>query len=169
VAPTRELQRDHVDQFLERLDGIPGLDFEVEGIVDRINSLRMKFRRALEETLSEHGLTWPEWKVLGSLVLGEGDCDSPGELANALEVSSGAMTNRLDRLEQNGYVRRARDPKDRRGVKIELTDAGRRAWTESTSAGARKEALVAAALTKSEQRQLNGLLRKLMLQFEKSV
>jgi DNA-binding MarR family transcriptional regulator len=168
VAPTRELQRDHIDQFLERLDGIPGLDYEVEGIVDRINSLRMKFRRALEETLSQHGLTWPEWKVLGSLVLGEGDCDSPGELANALEVSSGAMTNRLDRLEQDGYIRRARDPEDRRGVKIELTDAGRRAWTESTSAGARKEALVAAALTKSEQRQLNGLLRKLMLQFEKS-
>ncbi len=42
------------------------------------------------------------------------------------------MTNRLDRLEQDGLIRRVRDPDDRRGVKIELTDAGRRAWTDST-------------------------------------
>ena len=76
------------------------------------------------------------------------------------------MTNRLDRLEQDGLIRRVRDPDDRRGVKIELTDAGRRAWTDSTSAQARKEALVASALKKSEQQQLNSLLRKLMLQFE---
>lgn len=163
---TTTAQRDHIDLFLDRLVDIPGLDPEVEGIVDRINSLRSKFRRALEETLGEHGLTWGEWKVLGSLILGEGECSSPGELSTELEVSSGAMTNRLDRLEQDGLIRRVRDPDDRRGVKIELTDAGRRAWTDSTSAQARKEALVASALKKSEQQQLNSLLRKLMLQFE---
>jgi DNA-binding MarR family transcriptional regulator len=76
------------------------------------------------------------------------------------------MTNRLDRLEQDGLIRRVRDPDDRRGVKIELTDAGRRAWTDSTSAQARKEALVAAALSEKEQGELNALLRKLMLAFE---
>ena len=55
---TATTQRDHIDLFLDRLEGIPGLDYEVEGIVDRINSLRNKFRHALEETLGEHGLTW---------------------------------------------------------------------------------------------------------------
>ena len=162
---TKELQRDKIDAFLERLDGIPGLDYEVEGIVDRIGSLHKKFRRALEETLKEYDLTWGEWKVLGSLILGE--CDSPGELSSGLEVSSGAMTNRLDRLEEAGLIRRVRDPDDRRGVKLELTDDGERVWTESTSAQARKEALVASALTKREQTQLNSLLRKLMLEFER--
>ena len=162
---TKQLQRDRIDAFLDRLDGIPGLDYEVEGIVDRINSLRNRFRHALEETLSQHELTWGEWKVLGSLILGE--CDSPGELSSGLEVSTGAMTNRLDRLEEAGLIRRVRDPEDRRGVKIELTDAGKRVWTESTSAQARKEALVASALTKREQTQLNSLLRKLMLEFER--
>jgi DNA-binding MarR family transcriptional regulator len=166
MTTTETARRDHIDLFLDRLVDIPGLDPEVEGIVDRINSLRNKFRRALEETLGEHGLTWGEWKVLGSLILGEGECSSPGELSTELEVSSGAMTNRLDRLEQDGLIRRVRDPEDRRGVKIELTDAGRRAWTDSTSAQARKEALVAAALTKKEQGELNALLRKLMLAFE---
>jgi len=77
------------------------------------------------------------------------------------------MTNRLDRLEEAGLIRRVRDPDDRRGVKIELTDAGKRVWTDSTSAQARKEALVASALTKREQTQLNSLLRKLMLEFER--
>ena len=59
------------------------------------------------------------------------------------------------------------DPNDRRGVKIELTDDGRRVWTESTSAQAQKEILVASALTKREQKELNALLRKLMLAFER--
>ena len=166
MSPTTKTpQRDHIDAFLDRLDGIPDLDYEVEGIVDRINSLRNRFRHALEETLKEHGLTWGEWKVLGSLILGE--CDSPGELSSQLELSSGAMTNRLDRLEEAGLIRRVRDLEDRRGVKIELTEAGDRAWRDSTGAGARKEALVASALTKREQQQLNALLRKLMLQFER--
>ena len=160
----RETRRDHVDSFLERLHNIPGLDHEVEGIVDRIQHLQRRFRHALEETLGEHGLTWGEWKVLGALILGE--CSTPGELSSGLEVSSGAMTSRLDRLEEAGLIRRVRDPDDRRGVKLELTDAGRRAWTESTSAQARKEALVAAALSKREQVELNTLLRKLMLSFE---
>jgi DNA-binding MarR family transcriptional regulator len=163
---TKELQRDRIDVFLERLEGIPGLDYEVEGIVDRINSLQKRFRHALEETLGEHGLTWGEWKVLGSLILDEGGCCSPGDLSTELELSSGAMTNRLDKLEQAGLVRRVPDPDDRRGVKIELTDAGRRAWTDSTSAQARKEALVASALSKRQQVQLNSLLRKLMLEFD---
>jgi DNA-binding MarR family transcriptional regulator len=162
---TKDVERDRIDAFLDRLEGIPGLDYDVEGIVDRINSLRNRFRHALEETLKQHDLTWGEWKVLGSLILG--DCDSPGELATGLELSTGAMTNRLDNLEQAGFIKRAPDPSDRRAVKIELTEAGRHAWTNSTSAQAQKEALVAAALTKREQVELNSLLRKLMLAFDR--
>ena|SRR5438132_5334292 len=160
----KELQRDKIDAFLDRLEGIPGLDYEVEGIVDRINSLQRRFRHAHEETLRAWDLTWGEWKVLGSLR--HGTCDSPGGLCSELELSSGAMTNRLDKLEQAGLVRRVPDPQDRRGVKLELTEAGERVWTESTSAQAQKEILVASALTKREQTQLNALLRKLMLEFE---
>ena len=76
------------------------------------------------------------------------------------------MTNRIDRLEAAGLVRRRPDPDDRRGIRVELTDDGNRAWVESTNAQAIKETLVAGALTKREQSQLNGLLRKLMLEFE---
>ena len=66
------------------------------------------------------------------------------------------MTNRVDRLEEAGLVRRVPDPDDRRSVFVELTDAGRKAWEDSVSAQAAKESLVAAALNKDEKRQLNA-------------
>ena len=78
------------------------------------------------------------------------------------------MTNRIDQLENAGFVQRHRDPTDRRGVRVEMTEAGDEVWRESTNTQAIKEKLVASALTKSEQHQLNGLLRKLMLEFERS-
>ncbi len=78
------------------------------------------------------------------------------------------MTNRIDQLERAGFVRRQPDPADRRGVRVELTGSGDGIWVESTNAQAIKEALVASALTKSEQHQLNALLRKLMLAFERT-
>ena len=56
------------------------------------------------------------------------------------------MTNRLDRLEEAGLVRRLPDPSYRRAVQVELTEAGRRAWDDTISVQAAKEALVAEAL-----------------------
>src|SRR5580765_2899314 len=127
----KSVPKDHVDRFLDQLEGIPDLDYEVEGIVDRINGLMKRFRRDLELTLAEHGLTWPDWKVLGSLWHeGNDHCSSPGELCADLELSSGAMTSRLDRLERAGLLRRRPDPDDRRGIKVELTPAGSQAWLE---------------------------------------
>jgi DNA-binding MarR family transcriptional regulator len=161
------MEKDHVDRFLEQLEGIPGLDYEAEGIVDRMGGLTKRFRRDLEQTLAAHGLSYADWKVLGSLWHEGNHCSSPGDLCEELELSSGAMTSRLDRLEHRDLIRRKPDPDDRRGVKVELTSAGSKAWLESTSAQARREALVAGALTKREQVQLNSLLRKLMLEFER--
>jgi len=162
------MERDHVDECLVRCEGIPNLDLETEGIVERIQGLDKRFRRTMDETLEEHDLTSGEWRVLGILRRAEGHASTPGELSAQLELSSGAMTNRLDQLEQGGLIRRLPMPGDRRGVRIELTDAGDQAWIESTSTQAVKEALVAGALTRDERRQLNTLLRKLMLEFDRS-
>jgi len=59
------------------------------------------------------------------------------------------------------------DPDDRRGVLVELTAKGRRTYQKAVGAAAKKEALIAAALTEREKRQLNALLRRLMLEFER--
>ena len=160
-------ERDHVDRFLEEHD-LPGVDPEVEGIVDRINGLRRRFHAMADETLAGLGLGEGAWKVLTTLrFAGPPYRRSVGKLAKRAELSSGAMTNRLDRLEEAGLVRRVPDPEDRRGVLVELTDAGHRAWEDGLGAQGANEALVAAALTKEEKKQLNALLRRLMREFER--
>jgi DNA-binding MarR family transcriptional regulator len=175
-------QQDHVDHFLESIrDVLPMIDLEVEGIVDRIGGLDRRFHRALDETLAEFNLDTAEWKLLGKLVreaawgdVGATPGDphrtrtSPGELAKFMELSSGAMTNRLDRLEEAGLIRRLPDPDDRRAIHVEATDEGRRLYEETVGVQARKEQLVAAALSEAEKKELNALLRRLMLEFEKT-
>src|SRR5262249_5238570 len=100
VARTASTRQDHVDRFLESIrDELPDLDLTVEGIVDRINGLSRRIKRMMDETLTERSLTWGEWKVLGMLRRSPEHRRSPGYLAVHAELSSGAMTNRLDNLE----------------------------------------------------------------------
>jgi DNA-binding MarR family transcriptional regulator len=170
MAKTVEDQQDHVDRFLESVrDELPAdLDLTVEGIVDRISGLGRRLKRMMEETLAEHDLTWGEWKLLGCLLhQGPPYRLSPGKLAEDLELSSGAMTNRLDRLEDAGLIRRLPDTKDRRSVQVELTPAGDAAYRQPTETAATKEALIASALNEREREQLNGYLRRLMIAFER--
>ena len=169
MAKIVEEQRDHVDRFLEqvRKELPPEVDLTVEGIVDRISGIGRRLKRMMEDTLAEYDLTWGEWKLLGRLLhQGPPYQLSPGKLADDLELSSGAMTNRLDQLEQAGLIKRLPDPRDRRSVQVELTPAGAQAYRQPTATAAAKEALVASALNQREREQLNGYLRRLMIAFE---
>jgi len=164
-----EREHDHVDRFLETIHPVlPDIDLEVEGIVDRVSGLARRLHRMLDETLSEFGLDWGEYKALGHLAQrGDPYRSTPGQMAKHMELSSGPMTNRLDQLESAGLVRRMPDPGDRRGVLVELTEHGRDTYRRAVGIQADKEALVAAALTAREKAQLNDLLRKMMIEFER--
>jgi DNA-binding MarR family transcriptional regulator len=165
--PQRTEEQDHVDRWLAERE-LPGVDKEVEGIVDRINGLNRRLHKMLDETLSEFGLGLGDWKVLNHLQsAGPPYRRAAGKLATRADLSSGAMTNRLDKLEQAGLVRRLPDPDDRRGVQVELTEHGLQLWEDALRAGAAQEALVAAALTTEEKQELNSLLRRLMREFER--
>jgi DNA-binding MarR family transcriptional regulator len=170
ATKTQTPERDHIDRFLDTIrERLPMLDPEVEGIVDRIGGLQRRFKRAMDETLDEFNLDWAEYKLLGLLTReGEVYRSSPGKLARIMELSSGAMTNRLDRLEQAGLVRRMPDPDDRRGILVELTPEGKRVYEDAIGVQGRKESLVASALTVPEKKQLNALLRRLMIEFERA-
>ena len=163
-------ERDAVDRKLDEwLDQLPpGVDPTVEGIVDRIGVISKKLMRTFDETLAEFGLNHGEWSVLGYLRrTGAPHRRSPGELAEQAGLSSGAMTSRLDKLEAAGLVRRLPDPNDRRALRVELTQVGHETWERSANAQAVKEALVTSALDADEREQLNNLLRRLLLAFER--
>ena len=171
MSAEAETERDHVDDFLDSIkEELPqSVDLTVEGIVDRIGGINRRIKKSLDETLAEHGLTLADWRVLGALRwAGAPYRRSAGDLARVADLSSGAMTNRLDQLEQAGLVRRLRDPDDRRGVLVEPTDKGRQLWEEAIGVQARKEALVAAALDAEEREELNALLRRIMLAFDRA-
>ena len=100
-------EEDHVDRLLHEVkERFPALDLRVEGIVDRVGGIQRRIKRMLDETLEEHGLNAGEWHVLWALFRAPERRWSPGELSSYVELSSAAMTNRLDRLEQAGLVRR---------------------------------------------------------------
>jgi DNA-binding MarR family transcriptional regulator len=164
--PKEGEQRDHVDEFLDTLD-IPGLDQVVEGIVDRIVGLHRRLRRNLEEHVAQVGLNIGEFWTINSLRnAGAPYRLSPGTLAARHELSSGAMTNRLDRLEERGLIRRLRNPDDRRGVIVELTPDGIELARRAVLLAAEKESVVVSELSPRERDQLNDYLRRLMLVFE---
>lgn len=161
-------QEDSIDRMIARwAPHLPAIDLEVETIVQRVQKLQRYIRRRMDETLADVGLSWSEWEVLGQLRLsGEPYTSSPGKLAEHEQLSSGAMTARLDRLEERGFIRRLPDRDDRRGVLVELTESGLDAYFAAVGVQAAKEASIAEPLTEREREQLNGLLRKVIVGFE---
>lgn len=145
----------------------PAIDADVEGVVGRISAIGKHIGRAFDETLARHGLNLGEYRLLIRLASRPGgEPISAGELSRAQLLSSGAMTNRLDRLEQAGLVRRLRDPRDRRGVLVELTDEGRKRIDHAVAEQAAKEIDVLSAASRTDLGTLNKLLRKILLSLE---
>jgi DNA-binding MarR family transcriptional regulator len=169
VPRRRKSGQDHVDSFLEEIGAdLPAdLDLTVEGIVERVQGINRRIKRMHNETLDQLGLTMSDWHVLTALRWsGVPYRRKAGELARRADLTSGAMTSRLDALEKEGLVRRLRDPDDRRSVLVELTGKGRQKHEQTMGIQGKKEALLAEALTDREKEQLNGLLRRVMLTLE---
>lgn len=162
-------ERDHIDGFLDEIcaDLPSDLDLTVEGIVNRVGGINRRIKWMHDETLDELGLTISDWHVLTALRWsGPPYRRKAGELARRAELTTGAMTSRLDALEKAGLVRRLRDPGDGRSVLVELTDKGRRKHEQTLGIQAQKETLLAEALTDREKEQLNALLRRVMVTLE---
>lgn len=161
---------DDLDDLDARLEvwarEIPALDPVTEGIVERIQTLAKAFDRSLDETLAESGLDRRSFHVLGKLRrVGPPYRQSAGQLADRMHLSSGAMTNRLDRMEAAGLVRRLPDPHDRRGTLVEPTAAGHEIWDRTVGTQAVREARFASVLDADDREDLHRLLRRLMRTF----
>jgi DNA-binding MarR family transcriptional regulator len=143
----------------------PQIDPEVEGIVTRVDKINRYLQNAFRASLGEAGLTKEEWKVLMAL---HDSVRSHGWLCRDLDVSTGAMTNRLDKLERRGLIRRTPDPQDRRGVLLELTAGGRARLEEYIEAGARRERELLDDLTLADKQELNRLLSDLLASLQRN-
>jgi DNA-binding MarR family transcriptional regulator len=162
---------DQLDAMLEVwAREIPNLDPVTEGIVERIQKLAKAFDRSLDDTLAATGLDRRAFHVLGKLrKVGRPYQRSAGQLAEQMGLSSGAMTNRLDRMEAAGLIRRIPDPNDRRGILVEPTEDGLAIWDRAVGTQAEREAKFAAVLDKKERQELHRLLRTLMRAFPASM
>lgn len=145
----------------------PELDTWPIEIVARVGRLARYFDHGMEQVFSGRELRRESWDALASLRrAGPPYRLSPTELYRGLMRTSGAITNRLHRLEQAGLIRRVPDPADGRGMLVELTGQGRELVDSLAPEHVANERRMLAALTAAEQRTLAGLLRKLLLSFE---
>ena len=136
-------------------------------VTARISRIGLHIARHQEEAFGRFGLNRGEIGVLGALrMAGPKQQLSPTRLFKGLMLSSAGITSRLDRLEKRGYVKRRRHPDDRRGILVELTDAGREVLDQAVTANTGREKELVANLSKQEQRVLSGLLKKMLAGLE---
>jgi len=142
----------------------PDLDVSPTHTLTRISRLALLQAASFAPIFARYGLTWGEYIVLAALRRsGPPFRMTPTKLFSSILLSSGAMTNRLDRLEEMEMVRRLPDPNDRRGRLVELTAKGRRLVDRAVVNHLTKEQQMIAPLSRSEQQLLAKLLRKLLL------
>lgn len=154
---------DQVDHIVEQW-GRERPDVDVSGmaIIGRLGRLEKTIRPMLDNVFEQHDLESWEFDVLATLLRsGVPHRLTPGELLESMMVTSGAMTNRIDRLEKRGFVERAKSPSDGRQVLVSLTAKGRRKVDAALVDHAANELAILSGLSPTQQRQLVGLLRTL--------
>ena len=150
-----------VEQWRRERPDLDARPMAVLGALREAANLVSKER--LAPVFARFGLQSGEFDVLATLRRsGAPFMLSPTKLYEAAMISSGGMTNRLDRLERAGLVERKPDPNDRRGKLIALTDAGKRVIDETIGRHVANEQRLLSVLTPAEQEKLNALLKKLI-------
>ncbi len=159
---------DWTDGLLQRWASLqPGFDVTAYQVTARISRLALHVARHEEEVFARFGLNRGDVGVLSALrIAGPPNRLTPTSLFKGLMLSSAGITSRLDRLEGRGLVRRSRDPHDRRGVLVELTDEGKHVLEEAVRAGAAAEGGLIVGLDAAEVTTLATLLKKMLSRLE---
>ncbi|GGB82352.1 MarR family transcriptional regulator [Knoellia flava TL1] len=145
----------------------PELDVTPLEILSRVSRLARRLDLARGAAFSEHGLDSWEFDVLSALRRAGRPYElSPGQLVAQTLVTSGTMTNRVDRLLARGFVERHPDPRDRRGVIVRLTPAGMQTVDSALDDLLTHERELLADLPTDERDALAAQLRVLLTPFE---
>ncbi len=144
-------------------DERPDLDLRTMATVARLLNVAGRIQERLAAFAAEYGLSIPEADVLFTLRRsGSPYRLSPSEIAEALLVPSGTMTNRLDRLERQGLIERLRHPTDRRSMEVQLTSRGRELVDEAVTGHVENEQRMLAPLSERERSTLDRLTARLL-------
>ncbi len=156
---------DEVDRIVEAWSRErPDLDFSPLHVLSRVDRIAKQLEKARADAFLESGLAPWEFDVLAALRrAGPPYRLSPKSLLQQTLVTSGTMTNRIDRLHARGLVERKDDPNDGRGVLVELSDSGRVKVDAVIAALIESESTLLAGLTPAERARITDLLRKLSL------
>jgi DNA-binding MarR family transcriptional regulator len=145
----------------------PDLDVEPLQVLSRIGRLAKHLDRARQAAFAAHGLQAWGFDVLSALRRQGAPYQlSPGALLRATLVTSGTMTNRIDRLATAGFVSRQPDPQDKRGVLVTLTAHGQAAVDAALADLLRSECQLLTGLDARQVQALAGLLRGLLAPFD---
>jgi DNA-binding MarR family transcriptional regulator len=160
--------RDEVDELVAAWRAQrPDLDVEPMQVLSRISRLARHLDIARRGAFADHGLETWEFDVLSALRRqGPPFQLTPGALLRATLVTSGTMTNRIDRLAAAGLVRREPDPRDKRGVLVTLTDQGVARADAALADLLRRERALLADLDDGERQHLADLMRILLAPFD---
>jgi len=147
----------------------PDLDVAPLEVLSRVSRLARHLDLARREAFAAHDLEPWEFDVLAALRReGAPYTLSPGRLLQVTLVTSGTMTNRIDRLEAKGLVGRVPDPNDGRGVQVVLTDAGRARVDDALTDLLAHEREILSALPAHDRDELADLLRRLTVPFDRA-
>ena len=145
----------------------PDLDVRPLEVLSRVTRLARHLDRARRTAFAAHDLEVWEFDVLAALRrAGQPYVLSPGQLLAQTLVTSGTMTNRVDRLEYRDLVQRQPDPADRRGVQVRLTPQGKERVDAALADLLTRERELLATLSTRDREALSGLLRRLVAPFE---
>ncbi|KNX38552.1 MarR family winged helix-turn-helix transcriptional regulator [Luteipulveratus halotolerans] len=162
------MARDAVDEILDQWrTARPDLDASPMGVLGRLSRATRIAERQQQVLFSEHGLQQSEFDLLATLRRAGGPRGmTAGALADAAMKTSGAITNRIDRLVAKDFVTRDVDPASRRTVLVALTPKGRRLIDRAVAEHIENERDILAGLSLRQQDQLAGLLRTLLVSLD---
>lgn len=142
----------------------PGFDTGPMVLLGRLGEAALVIARdRINPVFATFGLQPGEFDVLATLRRsGAPYALTPTDLYEAAMISSGSMTNRIDRLEKAGLVERRPNPADKRGTLVALTDEGLATIDRAIEAHIANQHMIVRGLSAQEQDQLSGLLAKLL-------
>ena len=160
--------RDEVDRIVEawRRER-PDLDVAPLEVLSRVTRLARHLDRVRSAAFARHGLEGWEFDVLAALRRSGPPYQlSPGQLVAQTMVTSGTMTNRIDRLGARLLVRRLPDPADGRGVMVRLEPGGEELVDAALADLLTVERDLLEALAAGDRATLADLLRQLTMRFD---